>query len=126
VITIETAFGRTPSVSTILGRLRSAGGEAVYGRTVRVSVAGFPGWQIDGRVVGRFGHVFVAFSPKSAGASPADAYVLDKGEKFRIIVLDVRGARVVLFLESLKLRPKEFPEFLAAADRIVRSLEFPA
>jgi len=126
VITIEAAFGPTSSVSAILGRLRSAGGEAVYGKTVHVSVAGFPGWQVDGRVVGRSGHAFVPFSPKSGGAPPPDSYVLDKGEKFRIIVLDVRGTGVVLFLESYKLPPKEFPDFLAAANRIVRSLEFPA
>ena len=125
MITIETAFGQTPSVATIVARLRSAEREAIYGKTTTVSLAGFPGWQIDGRMVGTFGHVFTPFSPESHGAAPPDSYTLDSGERFRLIVLDVRGTRVVLFLESAKLPPKEFPAFLAAANRIVESLEFP-
>ena len=96
-----------------------------YGRTTRATVAGFPGWQVDGNVFGRFGHVFVPFSHKTAGASPPDSYKLDKGERFRIIVLDVRGKSVVLFLESLKLPADQFPAFLTAANQILESLEFP-
>ena len=96
-----------------------------YGRATRARIAGFPGWQIDGKVFGRFGHVFVPFSPKTAGASPPDSYKLDKGERFRIIVLDVRGKSVVLLLESLKLPADQFPAFLTAADQILESLEFP-
>ena len=125
VITIETAFGPTPSAAVILARLRSAGREAIFGKTAHVSVAGFPGLQIDGRVVGKFGHVFVPFTAKGGGATPADSYMLEKGEKFRIVVLDVRGTRIVLFLESLKLPRKEFPAFLSAANEILKALEFP-
>jgi hypothetical protein len=125
VITLEAAFGPTPPVAAILARLRSAGREAIFGKTARVSVAGFPGLQIDGRVIGKFGHVFVPFSPKGGGAIPADSYMLDKGEKFRIILLDVRGRRVVVFLESFRLRQKQFPAFLAAANHLLESLEFP-
>jgi hypothetical protein len=121
---METAFGPTPSVAAILARLRSAGGGATYGKTTRVTVAGFPGWQIDGKVIGRFGHVFVPFSPRTHQASPPDSYQLDNGEMFRIIVLDVRGTRVVLFLESFKLPAKQFPAFLTAANQILESLEF--
>src|SRR5207244_664448 len=76
-ISIETAFGPTPPVATILARLRSAGSAAVYGKTTRVTLAGFPGWQIDGRVVGRTEHMFVPFSPGNAGATPPDSYRLD-------------------------------------------------
>jgi hypothetical protein len=125
LITMETAFGPTPSVATILARLRSAGGGATYGRTTRVLVAGFPGWQIDGKVTGRFGHVFVPFSRTTREASPPDSYMLENGELFRIIVLDVRGTRVVLFLESFKLPAKQFPAFLNAANQMLKSLEFP-
>jgi hypothetical protein len=125
LIAMETAFGPTPSVAAVLARLRSAGRGATYGRTTRVTLAGFPGWQIDGNVFGRFGHVFVPFSPKTAGASPPDSYKLDKGETFRIIVLDVRGKRVVLFLESFNLSAEQFQAFLTAANQILESLEFP-
>jgi hypothetical protein len=124
LIVIETAFGRTPSAPAVLARLRSEGGGVTYGRTTRVSFAGFSGWQIDGRVVGRFGHAFVPFSPKSAGASP-DSYALEKGERFRIIVVEVRGKSIVLFLESSELSAEQFRAFLTAADRVLRSLEFP-
>lgn len=126
LIAIETAFGSTPPVTAILARLRSAGSGATYGKTTRVTLAGFAGWQIDGKVFGRFGHVFVPFSPKTGSASPPDSYKLDKGETFRIIVLDVRGKRVVLFLESFRLPTKQFPAFLTAANQILKSLEFPA
>ncbi len=105
--------------------MRSAGREAIYGPTTPVALAGFPGWQIDGRMVGRSGHVFVPFSPRSRRVAPPDSYALDSGERFRFIVLDVRGKRVVLFLESVKLPAKEFPAFLATANRILGSLEFP-
>ena len=125
MITIETAFGPTPSVAAILARIRSAGREAIYGNTTRVSLAGFPGWQIDGRTVGASGHLFIPFSPQSRRDTPPDSYALDRGERFRLIVLDVRGTRVVLFLESAKLPAKEFPAFLVTADRILGSLEFP-
>jgi hypothetical protein len=125
LIAIETAFGPTPSVGAIVARLRSAGGEAIYGPTTRVSLAGYSGSQVDGTVIGRFGHAFVPFSPESRGAIPADSYRLDRGEKFRIIVLDVRGTRVVLFVESFKLPQREFPSFLSAANQILGSLEFP-
>jgi hypothetical protein len=125
VIEIETAFGPTPSVAGILARLRSAGSGANYGKTTRVTVAGFPGWQIDGNVFSRFGHVFVPFSPRTGGASPPDSYRLDKGETYRVVVLDVRGKRVVVFMDSFKLSPEEFAAFLPEAHRILNSLKFP-
>jgi hypothetical protein len=126
LIEIETAFGPTPSVAVILARLRSAGGGATFGKTRRVTLAGFPGWQIDGTVFGRFGHVFVPFSPKTGGASPPDHYRLDQGEVFRVIVLDVRGKRVVLSFENFKLPAEQFPTFLRSANRLLKTLEFPA
>jgi hypothetical protein len=48
------------------------------------------------------------------------------GERFRLVILDVRATRVVLFLESVRLRPTEFRGFLATADRVRgESTEFP-
>jgi len=37
--------------------------------------------------------------------------MVGSGERFRLIVLDVRGKSVVLFLESVKLRPQAFHAF---------------
>src|SRR5207253_7685194 len=126
LIEIETAYGATPPASAILGRLRTAGGGATFGKTSRVTLAGFPGWQIDGRVFGRFGHVFVPFTPKTGGASPPDIYKLSPGAAFRLVVLDVRGKRVVLILDSAALPAERFPAFLASARKLLGSLRFPA
>jgi hypothetical protein len=82
---------------------------------------------VDGRVDGGSAHVLVPFSPAADGGAAPDAHVLDRGERFRVTVLDVRGKRVVLFLESVKLPAKEFRAFLATASRVLdRSVEFPA
>jgi hypothetical protein len=122
---VETEFGPTPSVAAILTRLRSAGGGANFGPTKRVTLAGFAAWQIDGNVYGRFGHTFVPFSPRTGGASPADAFRLDPGEAFRITVLDVRGKRVVVAVSSVALPAGRFATFLPAANRILATLRFP-
>jgi len=125
-IDVETAFDGTPSVAAIVARLRSAGGGATYGPTRHVTVAGRRAWQIDGRAFGRFGHVFVPFTPKTGGASPPDNLRIDQGERFRLIVLDVRGKRVVIFLVSFALPPDQFPAFLDSARPLLASLRFPA
>lgn len=125
-IDIETAYGSTPPVTAILARLRSAGGGAKFGKTARVTVAGYPGWQIGGEVFGRFGHVFVPFTPRTGGASPPDHLRLEKGEAFQIIVLDVRHKRVVLFLVSAGLPAEQFPAFLTSATQLLKTLTFPA
>lgn len=126
MISMETAFAPTPSVGTILARLRSARREATYGRTRRISLAGFVGWEMDGRVAGGSQHVIEPFSPRGTRGTPPDAHVLGGGERFRVVVLDVRGTRVVLVLQSVKLPPKEYRAFLARASRVLdESLEFP-
>jgi hypothetical protein len=122
LVEIETAYGPTPSVATIVGRLRSAGGGANFGATTRVTFAGRPASQIDGRVYGRFGHAFVPFTPKTGGASPPDTYKLSPGEAFRLIVVDVQGKRVVLIFDSAALAADEFPTFLDSAGAFLRSL----
>ena len=122
VLEIETAYGPTPTAAVILGRLRTAGGGATFGPTVRVSLAGHPGWQIDGHIFGRFGHYFVPFTPKTGGATPPDGYNLSPGEAFRLVVLDVKGRRVVLFFDSAVLPADQFPTFLAAVRKLIISL----
>jgi hypothetical protein len=81
---------------------------------------------LDGKVIGSRSQTFVPFSPERDGRTPPDMHILAPGESFRIIVLDVRGTRVVLFLESVKLGPKEFQAFLTKADHLLdQSLDFP-
>jgi hypothetical protein len=126
VVEIETAFGATPSMATILARFRSAGGGATFGKTMRATLAGFPASQIDGLVFGRFGHVFVPFTPKTGGASPPDAERLESKEAFRLIVADVRGRRVVAILDSAALPADQFPMFLGSAAKLLASLKLPA
>jgi hypothetical protein len=122
LVEIETAFGATPSAATILERLKTAGGGATFGATTRVELAGRQAWQIDGRVYGRFGHAFVPFTPRTGGASPPDTYKLSPGEAFRLVVVDVKGKRVVLIFDSAALAADEFPTFLDSAVVFLRSL----
>ncbi len=124
LLTIETAFGPTPSAAAIVARLRSAGAGATFGKTTRARVAGLPALQVDGSVSAATGHVFVPFSPRGAGARAPDAYAITAWERFRIIVLDVGGSRLVVFLESFGLPARQFPAFLGEADTILGSLEF--
>jgi hypothetical protein len=123
VLEIETAYATTPTVASILARLRTAGGGATFGATTRVRLAGFPAWQIDGRVYGKFGHVFVPFTPKTGGASPPDNYKLSPGEAFRLDVLDARGKRIVVIFDSDALPADQFPTFLDSAGKLLRSLK---
>jgi hypothetical protein len=131
LIAIETGFGPSPSVQATIAGLRYGGssqaeshvGGVEFGKPTAVKVAGYLGQQFDGQVWGKFGHTFLPFSPHVRGpASPADANYLHKGEAFRFIVLNVRGKTVVLGLESLGLPADQFPEFLASASRLLRSL----
>ena len=122
LIEILTAFGSTPPAAAILDRIRSEGGGATFGKAQPVTLAGHRGSQVDGDVFGVFGHSFVPFSAKTGGASPADSYHVDRGEAFRLIVLDVDGRRVVVLLESAGLPADRFPSFLASAGRLLRTL----
>ena len=70
--------------------------------------------------------MFVPFTPKTGGASPPDHFRLEQGEAFRLIVLDVRGKRVVLSFENFTLPAEQFPAFLSSANRLLKTLEFPA
>jgi hypothetical protein len=51
---------------------------------------------------------------------------MNQGEAFRIIVLNVRGKTVVVFIDSVALSADQFPAFLIKADTILKSLRFPA
>ena len=70
----------------------------------------------------------VFFIPFSA-ASHAAKYYPDEypvyGDAFRVLVLDVRGKTVVVYIENVALPPAQFPAFLTKAEQILRSLRFP-
>jgi hypothetical protein len=126
VIQIVTAYGSTPSVAATIARLHSGGSGVTYQATAAVRIAGYSGRRFDGVVFGRFGHVFVPFSAKTGGASPPDSYRLEAGEVFRIVVLDVKGKTVVLFLDNVTLPAAKFAAFIASANRLLSSLTFHA
>jgi len=119
-----TAYGRTPSVAATVDGLRGRGAGAAYQPATPVRLAGFSGIQFDGTVVGE-SHVFVPFSPPAHVATFfPDAFKLDRGEVFRVVVLDVEGKTVVFFIESAALPAEQFPAFLDSANRILGSLRF--
>lgn len=130
LITIMTAYARTPSVAATVNVLRTRGHGAAYEATSPVEVAGFRGIQFDGQIVGatnqdHIGHFFVPFSQRShaAGYFPDEYGVY--GDVFRVIVLNVRGKTIVIFIENVALPTQQFPTFLNKADHILESLRFP-
>jgi hypothetical protein len=131
LITIMTAYGRTPSVATTVNVLRTRGHGATYEATTPVKLAGFSGIQFDGQADGATQpscacrHFFVPFSPRSHAAGYfADEYPV-YGNAFRVVVLNVRGKTVVVFIENVALPVEQFPAFLTEADVILKSLRFP-
>ena len=127
LILIMAGYSGTPTVAATVSNLRTRGHGATYEPTTTVKVAGFSGLQFDGRLVGPE-HVFVPFSPPShAAGGKADAIVEDGvGHAFRLIVLNVRGTTVVVFIGSLVMSADQFATFLPEADGILKSLKFPA
>jgi hypothetical protein len=126
LLLIMTAYARTPSVAATVAGLRTRGVGATYQDTSPVKLAGFTGLEFDGHVIGTR-HTFVPFSARSHGAKYfPDAYFMNQGEAFRIIVLNVRGKTVVIFIDSVALPANQFPAFLVKADRILKSLRLPS
>lgn len=130
IIVIMTAYARTPSLAATVKGLLTRGHGAIYEPTTSVRIAGFAGAQFDGkRILTAPNHVFVPFSPIShgGGAFPSKLDALSiVGSVFRVIVLNVRGKTVVMFIDSVALSADEFPAFLTRADRILKSLRFSA
>ncbi len=94
-------------------------------------LAGYRGVQFDGHITGghnvdHIGHVFIPFSPRSNAAK----YYPDEygvyGDVFRVIVLDVRGHTVVVYIENARLPADRFATFLDDATKILATLRFPA
>jgi hypothetical protein len=130
LISIMTAYTRTRSVAATVNVLRTRGRGASYEPTVPASLAGFAGLQFDGRVTGaknvdHIGHFFIPFSRSRHSAGYfADEYPV-YGDVFRVIVLDVRGKTVVVYIENVALPAEQFPAFLIKAEQILRSIRFP-
>jgi hypothetical protein len=131
LISIMTAYGRTPSVAATVNVLRTRGHGATYEATTTVKVAGYSGIQFDGQITGaknydHIGHYFIPFSPKSTAAKyyPDEYGVL--GDVFRVTVLSVRGKTIVIYIDNVDLPADQFPTFLNKADQVLNSLRFPA
>jgi hypothetical protein len=130
MVSIIAAYGRTPSVGATAEVLRTRGHGASYETTVPTKLAGYAGVQFDGHITGtknvdHIGHFFIPFSPPSHAAKYyADEYGV-YGDVFRVIVLDVRGHTVVIYIENGALPPSQFPAFLDQAERILTTLHFP-
>ena len=131
LISIMTAYTRTPSVARTVNVLRTRGHGATYEPTSPVTVAGFTGIQFDGRITGaknvdHTGHFFIPFSVVSHAAKYyPDEYPV-YGDVFRVLVLDVLGKTVVVYIENVALPPQQFSAFLTKAEQMLGSLRFPA
>ena len=129
LITIMTAYARTPSVAATVNVLRTRGHGATYEASAPVKLGGFTGVQFDGQIVGaknrdHNGHYFIPFSPRSNAAKYyPDEYPV-YGDVFRVIVLNVHGKTVVVYIENVALPADQFPDFLTKAEQILASLRF--
>jgi hypothetical protein len=125
LIQILTSYTRTPSVASTVRNLRTRGHGATYQPTSPISLNGFGGIQFDGTIVGK-SHTFIPFTPiQNIARFYGDATHFDKGEVFRIIVLNVRHKTVVIWITTALLPPADFPIFLTKANAILKSLKFP-
>lgn len=126
LITLETSFAPTRSMRATMARLRARLGDVEAGEVTPTRVGGFPGLQYDGRVTGTF-HRFVPFSASDGSKPSTDSLRLFRYQQFRVIVLDVRGRAVVIYVQSAEdiSKSASFPAFLPFADRMLASLRFP-
>jgi hypothetical protein len=124
-ITVMTAYARTPAPSAVANRLRTSGRGATYGPVSTVTVGGFSGSQFDGQVVG-VRHFFIPFSRTSKNARYySDGFDLDKGGVFRVIVLNVRGRAIIIYVDKAALPAARFSAFLSGpAAALLKSLTF--
>jgi hypothetical protein len=126
LIMIMTSYSQTPSVTATIAGLRTRGGGATYEASSPVKLAGFSGVQFDGQAKDTQHHTFVPFSPPTHAARAfPDAFEVENGEPFRLIVLNVRGKSVIVMIDGYGVSSDEFPAFLTKAAQILRTLTFP-
>lgn len=125
LILIEAASKPAPMRATMT-RLRARLSDVEASTVTPTQVAGFPGLQYDGRVTGPY-HRFVPFSASDGSTPSTDSLRLMRYQRFRVIVLGVRGRAVVIYLQSAEDISKSaaFPAFLPYAGRMLASLRFP-
>ena len=126
LILIEASFAPTRSVGATMARLRARLSDVDAGEVTPTRVAGHDGLQYDGRVTGKY-HRFVPFSASDGSKPSTDSLRLLRYQQFRVIVLDVRGRAVVIYVQSAEDLSKSasFPAFLPFAERMLASLRFP-
>jgi hypothetical protein len=126
LVLIETSFAPTRSVRGTMARLRARLGDVAAGEVTPTRVAGYGGLRYDGRVTGSY-HRFVPFSDSDGSKPSTDSMRLFRYQRFRVIVLDVRGRTVVVYVQSAEdvTKSASFPAFLPFAERILASLRFP-
>jgi len=126
LILVMAGFSPTPSPAATLETLRTRGGGTSIGDTSTTTIGGFPGVQFDGEVTG-LRHVFVPFSPRTHKATAfPDAIETHAGDMFRVIVANVRGKAVVVFVWSGAANADAFPAFLDTATAVLGTVRFPA
>ena len=128
LLTIETAAAPTRSVQATMQRLRVRLGDVRAGAVTNVRVAGFSGLSYDGQLKNGAGsiHRFVPFSSSDGSKPSTDSYKIEanygKGGPFKIIVLDVHGKTVVIYLDSFTNPAAKFPVFLGFADKLLSTM----
>jgi hypothetical protein len=131
MVSIMAGYAHTPTVAATVSVLRTRGHGASYDATAPTKLAGYRGVQFDGRITGthnvdHIGHFFIPFSPPShASKYYSDEYGV-YGDVFRVIVLDVRGHTVLVYIENGRLPQSKFKAFLGEAGKILATLRFPA
>jgi hypothetical protein len=131
-ITFEAGFAPTGSVQATMKRLRARLADfQTVGPVSKVRLAGFAGLSYDGRVKNGAGfyHRWVPFSASDGAVPTTDSVKAEanegKGEAFRIIVIDVRGTVVAIYVQGETAPADKFPDFLVFANRLFSTMTFP-
>jgi hypothetical protein len=147
LVTLEGRAGRTGSVATTIQKLHATP-KIEAGRITPARVAGFAGKSFDATVVGFDSGHYDPNAAKGISLAPfttnrhcgyctatmhgetQDFKFEAKGELFRVVVIDVRGKTVVIYLETTGSPPKYpatqvFPTFLPYAQKMLATLRFP-
>ena len=125
LIQIMTSYTKTPSVAATVHSLRTRGvGARVLSVDSEGPVAGFRGLRLrrtnNWRKRTQLDSFHAADQP--GNSLPRDHFSMDKGEVFRVTVLDIRGKSVVIAEETSVFPADQFPDFLATADALLSSL----
>lgn len=131
-ITFEAGFAPTGSVQTTMNRLRGRLEDFQTVSAVKpIRIAGYSGLSYDGRLKDgtQSYHRFVPFSSSDGSQQTTDSIKIEansgKGQAFRIIVLNVRGTTIAIYVRSETAPPDKFPVFLGFANRLLSTMTFP-